>query len=101
MKETYKKHNHTPAHLFRPKTKYFITGSTYLKKHHFSSKEAKQMAVNYMFKSFEYYGWKIEDWVFLNNHYHLMADAPEDALSLSKVIKNFHRFSALKLKKMA
>ena len=54
-----------------------------------------------MFKSFEYYGWKIEDWVFLNNHYHLMADAPEDALSLSKVIKNFHRFSALKLKKMA
>ncbi len=52
-----------------------------------------------MFKSFEHFGWKIEDWVLLDNHYHLMADAPEDASTLSRVIKNFHQFSALWLKK--
>ena len=99
MQELYKKYDHTPPHLFLSHAKYFITGSTYLKKHFLESKEAKIIAAHFMFKSFAHYGWEIEDWIILNNHYHLMANAPENALTLSKVIKNFHRFSALKIKK--
>ena len=35
----------------------------------------------------------------LDNHYHIMADAPADASTLSRVMNNFHRFSALWIKK--
>ncbi|MDW7679596.1 MAG: transposase [bacterium] len=100
MPEIYKTYKHTPAHLFRPHAKYFITGATLNKVQYFKSCESKQAAIEYMFKSFDHYGWIIEDWVFLNNHYHIMADAPENPETLSQVINNFHRFSALKLKKL-
>ncbi len=99
MTEQYKTYPHNPPHLFRPNAKYFITGSTYEKKHHLRSDDAKKKVEHYMFSSFEHYGWQIEDWVLLNNHYHIMVDAPSDAVTLSHVIKNFHRFSAIWLLK--
>ncbi len=52
-----------------------------------------------MLKSFDHFGWAIEDWVLLDNHYHIMADAPENAESLSSVINNFHKFSSIWIKK--
>jgi len=97
--ELYKSYTHTPPHFFRPNGKYFITGSTYRKQPHLKSDAAKAKAVEYMVTSFEHFGWKIEDWVLLNNHYHIMADAPEDALTLSAVINNFHKFSAIWIRK--
>jgi putative transposase len=63
------------------------------------SEAAKEKTIEYVFRSFEHYGWNIEDWVLLDNHYHLMAQAPEAASTLSRVMNNFHRFSALWLKK--
>jgi len=58
------------------------------------SDEAKDIFLNYLFKSFEHYNWKIEDWVVLDNHYHLMANAPENAETLAQMINNVHRFSS-------
>jgi putative transposase len=101
LEEIFKRYQHNPPHLFRPKCKYFITGATYQKKHFLKLDFSKEKTVEYMFKSFEHFGWKIEDWVMLNNHYHVMADAPEDASTLPKVINNLHKFSALWIKKHA
>ncbi len=55
--------------------------------------------MEYMFKSFEHFDWQIEDWTLLNNHYHIMAQAPENADTLANVINNFHKFSANWIKK--
>ncbi len=99
MTGIYKTYKHNPPHLFRPNAKYFITGATYQKKHYLESDEAKAKTIEYMFKSFEHFGWTIEDWILLNNHYHLMADAPEKAETLGQVINNFHKYSALWIKK--
>lgn len=99
MEEIFKKYKHNPPHLFKPNAKYFITGATYKKKHYLKSSQAKAKSIEYMFKSFEHFGWKIEDWILLNNHYHIMADAPEKAETLSQVINNFHKFSAIWIKK--
>ena len=99
MSGDYKKYIHNPPHLFCHKTKYFITGATYKKKHLLKNDKIKKIFLKYFFTSFHHYGWKVEDWVVLDNHYHLMAQAPEKAESLSQVINNIHRFSSLAISK--
>ena len=99
MEEVYKIYSHNPPHLFRPYAKYFNTGATYEKKHYIKTNAAKIKVMEYMFKSFQHFGWRIEDWIILNNHYHIMANAPENAQTLGQVINNFHKFSALWIKK--
>lgn len=99
MIEIFKKYQHNPPHLFRSNGKYFITGATYKKESYLQLDGVKEKTAEYMFKSFEHFGWEIEDWVILNNHYHLMTQAPEDATTLSRVINNFHKFSAIWIRK--
>jgi len=94
MTEIYKTYKHNPPHLFRSNVKYFITGATYKKVHYMRSDEAKKLFLKYLFTSFDHYNWEIEDWVVLNNHYHLMVNAPEDAETLGQVINNVHRFAS-------
>ena len=97
---TYKTYEHNPPHLFQSNAKYFITGASYKHVHYMKSDEAKDIFLNYLFKSFEHYNWKIEDWVVLDNHYHLMANAPENAETLAQVINNVHRFSSSGIKSL-
>jgi putative transposase len=100
VEEIYKTYKHNPPHLFRPNAKYFITAAVYKKQHLFEDDDVKHCVLEVMFESFTRQCWKIEEWVLLDNHYHLMADAPENATTLSRVINNFHRFSALRMKKI-
>ncbi len=74
--------------------KYFITASTLGKHPYLKSDDAKYAAIYYLEKSLEKYNWEMEDWVILDNHIHIMVNAPENALTLSKVMNNFHRFTA-------
>ena len=97
--ERYKTYKHNPPHLFRSGAKYFITAATYGRKPFFSGNEAKERLFQSIRKGMEDYGWRLEDWVILDNHYHLMADAPEDPTGLSRMIRDVHRFTALWVKK--
>ncbi len=99
VEDIYKTCVHNPPHLFRSNAKYFITAAIYNKRHLMKDEGVKYAVIEVMFESFKRLHWKIEDWVLLDNHYHLMADAPENAKTLSCVINNFHRFSALRIKK--
>lgn len=86
-------------HLFRSNTKYFITGSTYQKVPYLRSERAKERILKLIFKGFTDYEWKIENWVILNHHYHLMVEAPLKADTLSDIIRDVHSFTALWIKK--
>ena len=99
MEEVYKKYQHNPPHLFRPGAKYIITGATYEKRHWLKSDEAKERLLKSIYIGFNQYRWMLEDWVILDNHYHLMGDAPEDAKTLSLLINDIHKFIALWIKK--
>ena len=99
MEEIFKTYAHNPPHLFRPHAKYFITAAMYKKRHLMKDDNVKYCVIEWMFESFNRRQWKIEEWVLLDNHYHLMANAPEDAGTLGRVINNFHRFSGLRIKK--
>ena len=93
MKE-YKSYQHNPPHLFIDNAKYFITVSTLGKHPYLKSENAKWSALNYLIKLLNVYHWELEDWVILDNHVHMMINAPEDSTSLSNVMNNFHRFTA-------
>ncbi|TET23338.1 hypothetical protein CEE36_02990 [candidate division TA06 bacterium B3_TA06] len=97
----YKQHKHNPPHLFIPKAKYFITASTYQKKPFLSSHESKSRLLESIIKGCDKSNWLLEDWVILDNHYHLMLQAPEEDPDLSKMISEIHRFTALWIKKNA
>ncbi len=99
MNIEYKTYSHNPPHLFVPYATYFITGSTLQKIHYLKTDTIKEQVRHYMFKSFAHFNWCIHDWVILDNHYHIMAVAPQNASSLPNLINNFHRFSGLWIKK--
>ena len=48
--------------------------------------------------------WNIDDWVFLDDHHHLMLESPETEANgpmpktIAEFINNFHRFSALRIR---
>jgi len=95
----FKKYDHNPPHLFVPNSKYFITGCTYNKIHLLINNTSKMKLFESIRKGFSSKKWILEDWVILNNHYHLMVNATEKAEQLPDIIKEIHKFSALWIKK--
>jgi len=96
---TYKEYKHNPPHLFVPNCKYFITGATYKKKRWFKSDKAKERLLKSIKIGFDQHGWLLEDWVILDNHYHLMGNASEINNSLPKMIQDIHKFVAMWIRK--
>ena len=95
----YKQYQHNPPHLFFPNTKYFITSSIYSNIHLLKSNDCKSKLIEIIFKGYLSRNWAIEDWVILNNHYHLMAHSGENPKQLVNITKEIHKFSALWIKK--
>jgi putative transposase len=97
--EIYKTYKHNPPHFFRSNSKYFITGAICQKRMLLQSDEAKQRLIQSLQQGFNSRGWKLEDWVALHNHYHLMADSPDDADSLPGIMRDIHKFTAMWIRK--
>jgi putative transposase len=94
-----KKYDHNPPHLFKSNCKYFITASTFEKISYLKSDSAKQVLFKYIKKSVLNFKWILEDWVILNNHYHLMLESPDNPENLGKIINNIHKYSAIWINK--
>ncbi len=97
--DIYKTYKHNPPHLFRPRAKYFITGVIYHKQKLLQSASAKHKLIHSIHLGFNSRGWKLEEWVVLHNHYHIMAEAPQRADTLPFIIQDVHKFSAMWMKK--
>jgi putative transposase len=94
MENTFKCAPHNPPHWFQANTIYMLTGSIYQGQHMILSPERKIAWRDSFFEAAKLYGWHIIAWVVLNNHYHVMVESPEKALSLSKIIGSYHKFTA-------
>ena len=88
-----KKYPHNPPHLFVDGAFYFITGGIIEKRHLLKDEVGKDFLREAMRKWFPQFGWKLDAWIILSNHYHLMAKA-----NLSKdmptIINRLHGASA-------
>jgi putative transposase len=90
---------HSPAHWFAPGFAYIVTAGTYQKRHHFESDDRRTLLLTTLFEEAERFGWSLQAWAVLSNHYHFVAHAPEDATSLVSMIRRLHSRTARQLNK--
>jgi putative transposase len=92
--EIYKTYPHNPPHLFRPCAIYMVTGGTMYKKHFLDTDGKKASFLNTLFERTQLWGWDLEAWAVMGNHYHWVAQAPANADSLVSVIRSVHSINA-------
>jgi len=85
---------HGPLHLFAPNTFYMVTASTLYKQPIFNTREKLHMLQDTLFEAMRAYGWKLQAWAILINHYHFIARSPEQGTSLKRLIQRLHSQSA-------
>ncbi|MBC8509460.1 MAG: transposase [Chloroflexi bacterium] len=100
FKEIFKTYKHNPPHLFRPNAIYMVTGSCYQRVHFLDSDQKKQHLCETLFERADQFGWRLEAWAVLSNHYHFVAQAPEDAATLKSLMQAVHSISAIEVNKI-
>lgn len=90
---------HRPPHIFQPDSLYFITASTWNKEKFFDNDAKLTSFASLLHRDIEMYGIKLEAWVVLPNHYHIIIHVNKPDL-LPKFIRKFHSDSALYINKL-
>jgi putative transposase len=78
---------HAPLHQLSQRGTYFLTAGTYLKAHHFRSRQRLRVLHRGLLTVARDFGWRLEAWAVFSNHYH--CDAP-DATNLSDMLRLLH-----------
>jgi len=79
---------------------YIVTGSILYNQHLLKDDIHKSIIREIIFERAAHWGWDLEAWAILENHYHFIARAPENALTLEKLIRQVHSKSAVDLNKL-
>jgi len=97
MDETYKTYLYNPPHYFVPYAMYMVTGSILHNQHLLKENRKKQFLLETLLERSKLLGWEIQAWAILNNHYHYIAKAPDQANTLSKLIRQIHSITAIQM----
>jgi putative transposase len=84
---------HAPAHQLAESGTYFVTAATYLKAHHFRTRQRLDVLHRGLLTVARDFGWQLEAWAVFSNHYHFAGHSPstaEDAASLSQMLGVLH-----------
>jgi putative transposase len=84
---------HAPTHKLGAAGTFFVTCGTYLKEHHFRSKQRLSVLHRGLLTVAHDFRWRLEAWSVFSNHYHFIAHSPietESAESLSAMLKTLH-----------
>lgn len=67
-----------------------VTGSTLLKEHFFKTPVELNLLQDHLFNLAIKYGWRLEAWALFSNHYHIIAQSPENPETLRKFMTHLH-----------
>lgn len=85
---------HAPPHwLFTPGI-YMITASTYKKVRLLNTPARLDLVQNCLFEVAAEFGWSLEAWAVLSNHYHFVGRSPDDPRTLRRLIGKLHMLTA-------
>ena len=99
MNDIYKTYPHNPPHYFVPNALYIVTGSLLYKKRLLIDHKHKSLVLEILLERAAYWGWELEAWAVLENHYHFIARAPQNPFTLEKLIRQLHSKTAVLLNK--
>jgi len=94
---------HAPEHRLSVRGTYFVTASTYLRRHQFAGKKRVEVLHRGLLKVAADFGWRLEAWSVFSNHYHFIGHSPGDqdtADSLSRMLGLLHEKTAKWINKL-
>jgi len=91
---------HAPVHRLSERGAYMVTSGTYLKKPLLNSGDKLSLVQDKLFFLAEEYGWRLQAWAVMSNHYHFIASSPEKPESLKVLISRLHTETATTLNKI-
>jgi REP-associated tyrosine transposase len=100
MDDIYKTYLHNPPHYFVPNAMYIVTGSLLYKKRLLTDDKRKSLVLEILLERAARWSWELEAWAILENHYHFIACAPENALTLENLIRQLHSKTTVELNKL-
>ena len=74
-----------------------VTCGTYGRRHHLRSADSLSFVQSRLFAVAEEFGWRLQAWAILSNHYHFLASSPEDPNSLRTLLSKLHTTTAIEL----
>jgi putative transposase len=77
-----------------------LTAGTYNKHHFFNRPVLLDIFQSTLFTMADFYHWRLEAWAIFSNHYHFIAQAPEDPSNLPKFIKHLHNNTSREINKI-
>jgi len=95
-----KRYVHNSPHLLVDEQAYFITASVYERRMLLKADSAKEYLLETLYDFASRVGWRVDNWVILDNHYHCTLFSKEGA-DLPYIIGNTHRKSAKEIRRVA
>lgn len=74
-----------------------VTAGTYRKIPHWNTPERRDFFLNALFERAAEFGWQLQAWAILPNHYHFIALSPEDPDTLRTFLSKLHMNTAKQL----
>ena len=74
-----------------------VTCGTYRKVHHLRTAERLSLVQSRLFEVSHEFGWQLQAWAVLSNHYHFLALSPELPTTLSTMLSKLHTTTAIEM----
>ncbi len=94
----YKTYQHNPPHLMLDNSFYFLTAATYNRIRYFNTDTKKNLLEEQVNTIFDKYNWQIQDYVILENHYHVLVKS-NIGVDMSAIFRDIHRETSNYLKR--
>ncbi len=85
---------HAPLHLLGDAGVYIVTGATHGRVPYFEPPERRTMLQDRLLETADHFGWRLQSWAVIPDHYHFMAESPGDATTLSAMVGALHSSTA-------
>jgi putative transposase len=76
---------------------YMVTGAIIHNEHLLAENERKAFVLQTLFERANLLNWNLQAWAVLNNHYHFVGQAPENAITLAKIVRQLHSITAIEI----
>ena len=85
---------HAPQHRLSEAGAYMVSCGTHNKEQLLNTPNKMNLVQGQLFSCATEFGWDLQAWAILSNHYHFIASSPDDPTTLRKMISKMHTLSA-------
>jgi putative transposase len=91
---------HAPVHRLSETGTYMVTGATYQKAHRMWDHQRLDLVRDLLLTTASEFGWRLQAWAIMSNHYHFVAISPDNPESLRNFVHKFHSQTGKRLNEL-